>query len=172
MGTILEKVALQQTVECRGKQVCIDFDRSYTTKHLWSKATPEGNLKIGVTDYAQKFLKKKVALIEFMKNYTIDDEIEKDEIFCVIYGRIYADPKTSRYECMAFDMFAPVKGTIIEVNQAIMDKPQLVNDDCYDKGWIIVIKPKKWWKSASNFLEPTKYVKWLKNEEQSPLRVL
>jgi len=173
MGVKLEKGMLQHTVECMGKQVRVDFDRYYTKDHLWVKVTPEGNLRIGVTDYAQKFLKKKAALIEFMKNHTIGDEVEEGEVFCVLYGGLYADPETLQYECMAFDMFAPVKGAMIAVNEAIMDNPQLVNADCYDKGWIAVIKPAKGdWKLNGNLIEPSKYVKLLKETGRSPLRVL
>lgn len=172
MGINVENSMLQQTVECMGKAVCVNFDRYYMREHLWVKVTPEGNLKIGLTDYAQQFLKKKIALIEFMKNHTVGDDVDEGEIFCTVYGGLYADPETLQYECMAFDMFSPVKGTVLEVNQAIMDKPQLVNANCYDEGWITVIQPEKGWNLVSNLIEPAKYVKLLKTKGRSPLRVL
>ena len=152
-----------------GEKIYVEHNRRYTKQHLWIKADSE-ELRIGITDYAQKALKKKAALVEFKKK--TGDAVEEEEIFCVVYGEVYSDlayHKTLQYECMAFDVISPVKGRIVEVNQAVMDKPQLVNDDCYGRGWLALIKPENGG-SVNKLLEPDKYVKSFE-KERNPLRV-
>jgi glycine cleavage system H protein len=168
----LNNTVLQQRVDCRGKQICVNYDRFYTRNHLWVKVTPEGNLKIGITDYAQQLLKKKAALVEFMKNPAVRDDVEEDEVFCTVYGEMYPDPETLKGECMAFDVISPVLGRILEVNDSVLDKPQLVNTCCYDEGWIATIKPTEDWKTTDTLVRPERYMKLIKKIGKSPLRVL
>jgi glycine cleavage system H protein len=172
MGLELKNTALQQRVNCMGKQICVNTDRFYTRNHLWVKVTPEGNLKIGITDYAQQFLKKKAALVEFMKNPTVRDSIEEDEVFCTVYGEMYPDPETLKAECMAFDVISPMAGRILEVNESVLDKPHLANTCCYDEGWMAIIKPTEDWTISDTLVRPERYVKLLTKAGKSPLRVL
>ena len=172
MGIELNNKVLQQRVECMGKQICVNYDRFYTRNHLWVKVTTDGNLKLGITDYAQQFLKKKAALVEFIKNPAGHDEVEEDEVFCTVYGGMYPDPETLESECMAFDVISPVTGSIFEVNEAVLDKPQLVNIGCYDEGWIATIKPSEDWRVTNTLVRPERYIKLLKKVGKSPLRVL
>ena len=172
MGLELSNTVLQQRVECMGKQICVNYDRFYTRDHLWVKVTPEENLKIGITDYAQRFLKKKATLVEFMKNPSVRDDVEEDEVFCTVYGEMYPDPETLKGECMAFDVISPVTGRILEINESVLDKPQIVNTCCYDEGWIAIIEPTEDWKITDTLVRPERYVKLLKKAGKSPLRVL
>lgn len=165
-------MTVETKVECIGKEICVKHNRYYSTDHLWIQKTSDENIKLGVTDYAQRFLKKKVALIEFRKHATVDDRVEEGEVFCIVYGGLYADPDTLQYECMAFDIISPVNGTIVEINQAIIDKPCLVNIDCYDKGWLAVIKPANKINPHNSLIKPVQYIKLLKNLWKSPFRIL
>ena len=124
-------MALYQSEICRDKSY-IRFDRYYTLYHLWVNISTNGNLKIGITDYAQRFLKEKACLIEL--NREIGSEVEAETVFGAIYGGPYAN-QYSGYECVVLDLFSPISGQIIAVNQAILDKPHIVNDDCYVQGW-------------------------------------
>jgi glycine cleavage system H protein len=172
MGLEITNTVVQQKVDCMGKQINVTFDRFYTRDHLWIKVTPEGNLKIGITDYAQQFLKKKAALVEFIKNPTERDDVEEDEVVCTVYGEMYPEPQTLTCECMAFDVISPVTGHILAVNESVLDKPALVNAGCYDEGWIAIVKPVDDWMLTTNLVRPERYVKLVKRAGQSPLRVL
>lgn len=162
---------LKHTVQCMGIPVHVNYDRYYTREHLWVKITPTGDLRIGITDYAQKHLRKNAALVEFSTNPVIGHNVEEGDAFAVVYGGMYADPRTFECECMAFDITSPVTGTIIDINQHILENPELVSMECYDKGWIATIKPLEDWKFSGNFVRPEKYVKILEKIGKSPLRV-
>jgi len=96
----------------------------YTEDHEWIRV--EGNEAfVGITDFAQKELGD----IVFVEVETLDEEIDKGETF----GTIEAVKTVS-------DMFMPVGGTILEMNEQIEDKPELINKDPYGDGWIVKMK--------------------------------
>ncbi len=97
----------------------------YTQEHEWVRVE-EDLLIVGITDHAQRELGD----IVFVEVETEGDEIEKDEVF----GTIEAVKTVS-------DLFMPVSGTVVEVNEALADAPEKVNEDPYEEGWIIKLKP-------------------------------
>ena len=100
-------------------------DRRYTVEHEWVKL--DGDLAVvGITSFAQDQLGD-VVYVELPK---VGDRVEAMKPFGVIES-----VKT------ASDLFAPVSGTIEEVNGALMDGPQLVNDAPYADGWLIKVRP-------------------------------
>ena len=158
-------------VECEGKEVCVKANRDYTKTHMWIKTTLEGEQKIGVTDYAQQRLREKVGLVEIFKNTTVGEEVEVGEVFGTIYGRPCADLDEMRCEYVAFDLIAPITGKIVEINQQIMETPDVINSSPYDDGWIVTIAPKA--KSdLSQLITAQTYKKMLEKQEKSPFRVL
>jgi len=96
----------------------------YTKDHEWVQAEGETAI-IGITDYAQKELGD----IVYIEVDTIGESLAKEETF----GTIEAVKTVS-------DMFMPVAGEIIEMNETLESQPDLVNKDPYGKGWIIRIK--------------------------------
>ncbi len=99
-------------------------DLMYTNDHEWIKF--DNNIvTIGVTDFAQGELGD----IIFVELPGIGIEIEKDETF----GTIEAVKTVT-------DLLSPVTGKVIEVNEELEDSPELVNEDCYDKGWFVKIE--------------------------------
>jgi glycine cleavage system H protein len=93
----------------------------YTKDHEWIKV--EGNVAtIGITDYAQGELGD----IVYVEIEALDEELQKEEIF----GSVEAVKTVS-------DLFIPVSGKITHVNDSLEDNPELINEDPYDKGWII-----------------------------------
>jgi len=158
-------------VQCEGKDVCVKTNRDYTKTHMWMKNTLEGNQKIGVTDYAQQHLREKVGLVEIFKNTTVGEEVEVGEVFGTIYGRPCANLDEMRCEYVAFDLIAPISGKIVDINQQIMETPDLINTSPYDAGWIVTIAPKS--KSdLSQLITAKAYKKLLEKQEKSPFRVL
>jgi glycine cleavage system H protein len=99
-------------------------DRQYTTEHEWIK--PEGEqYVVGITAFAQDQLGD-IVYVELPK---VGDRIEAGKAFGVIES-----VKT------ASDLYAPVSGEVIEVNGELVDQPQAVNDDPYERGWMIKIR--------------------------------
>jgi len=158
-------------VQCEGRAVCVKNNRDYTKTHMWIKNTLEGDQKIGVTDYAQQRLREKVGLVEIFKNTTVGEEVEVGEVFGTIYGRPCADLDEMRCEYVAFDLIAPISGKIVEINQQIMETPDLINASPYEDGWIVTIAPRT--KSdLSQLITAKAYKKLLEKEEKTPFRVL
>jgi len=96
----------------------------YSPTHEWVRV--EGNRAvIGVTDYAQSELGD-VTYLELPK---VGDTIEAGQPFGVIES-VKADE----------ELFAPVSGTVVDVNQNAIDHPEVVNDDPYGEGWLIAVE--------------------------------
>ena len=96
----------------------------YTDEHEW--VFVEDNIAtIGITDYAQGELGD----IVFVELPAVDDEVQQMDPF----GTIEAVKAVS-------DIFAPVSGKIVEVNEMLQDKPELINQSPYDDGWMVKIE--------------------------------
>lgn len=100
-------------------------DRRYTTEHEWVKADGEQYV-VGITAFAQDQLGD-IVYVELPK---VGDRVEAGKPFGVIES-----VKT------ASDLYAPVAGEVVEVNSALLDQPQSVNDDPYETGWMIKLRP-------------------------------
>ena len=101
----------------------IPKELKYTEEHEWVKI--EDNIAtVGITDFAQGELGD----IVYLEIDTLDSEITANEVF----GTVEAVKTVS-------DLFMPLGGKIIETNPELEDKPELVNDDPYEEGWIIKI---------------------------------
>ena len=103
----------------------IPEDLIYTEEHEWVRVNEE-NAIVGITDFAQSQLGD----IIFLELPDIDDKIIAGEPF----GEIEAVKTVS-------ELYAPVDGVVIEVNNNLENFPEKVNQDCYGDGWIIKIKP-------------------------------
>ena len=108
----------------KGIEMNTPKDLRYTKDHEWVRL--EGDVAvIGITDYAQGELGD----IVFVEVETEGEELDAEEVF----GTVEAVKTVS-------DLFMPVAGEVIEVNEAIADDPALVNSDPYGEGWMIKIK--------------------------------
>lgn len=103
----------------------MDFpeELKYSKEHIWVRV--EGDRAVvGITDYAQSELGK-ITSIELPE---AGDEIQQEDSFGSIEAR-----KT------VADLYAPLSGTVLEINEELLDNPALLNEDPYDSGWIIVV---------------------------------
>jgi glycine cleavage system H protein len=98
-------------------------DLFYTKEHEWVKVEGE-EAYIGISDYAQHELGD----IVYVELPEIDDEFDAEESFGVVESVKAVS-----------DLYMPVGGTIIEVNEELEDEPELVNEDAYEN-WIIKVK--------------------------------
>jgi glycine cleavage system H protein len=100
-------------------------DLRYTADHEWARA--EGNrVRIGITDYAQDALGD-VVFVQLPEPGT-----------AVTAGASFSEVESTK---SVSDIYAPVTGTIVEVNAELTDAPQRLNDDPYGEGWLCVIEP-------------------------------
>jgi len=98
----------------------------YTEEHEWILVDDTNHtVTIGITDYAQGELGD----IVFVELPAVNDEVKQMEPF----GTIEAVKAVS-------DLFSPVSGVITEVNTILQDQPELINQDPYDKGWMIKVR--------------------------------
>jgi len=99
-------------------------DRRYTTEHEWIKPEAE-HYVVGITAFAQDQLGD-IVYVELPK---VGDQIEAGKAFGVIES-----VKT------ASDLYAPISGEVIEVNADLVEQPQNVNDDPYERGWMVKVR--------------------------------
>lgn len=97
----------------------------YSEEHEWVKTEGE-KVRIGITDFAQSELGD----IVFVELPEVGDEIEADEPF----GSVESVKTVS-------ELYAPVSGKVVEVNEDLDDSPEFVNESPYEKAWMIVVEP-------------------------------
>jgi glycine cleavage system H protein len=97
----------------------------YTREDEWVRVD-EDRVVIGVTDYAQQQLGDVV----FLELPEAGDELKQGEPFGVIESVKAVS-----------DLFAPITGEVLEANEVLQESPELVNESCYDTGWILAIAP-------------------------------
>lgn len=99
-------------------------DLRYTKDHEWARV--EGNkIRVGITAFAVEQLGD-ITLVELPK---VGTKVEEGKAF----GTVESVKTLS-------DLFAPVPGTVVEVNDKLASNPELVNEAAYDKGWMVVIE--------------------------------
>ena len=99
-------------------------DSLYTESHEWIKREGE-NVRVGITDHAQSELTD-VVYVELPK---MDRQANAKEAIAIVESVKAAS-----------DIYAPVKGTVVEVNKALEADPGLINREPYGRGWIFVLK--------------------------------
>ncbi len=100
-------------------------DLRYTSDHEWARAE-DGGLRVGITDYAQDALGD----IVFVQ---LPEPGAK-----VAAGDSFAEVESTK---SVSDIFAPITGTVTEINQDLADSPQRLNEDPYGDGWLCLIVP-------------------------------
>jgi glycine cleavage system H protein len=117
----------------------------YTKEHEWAKV--EGDIAtIGITDHAQDQLGE----LTFVDLPEIGKDVKQNGEFGAVESSKAAN-----------DVYSPVTGKVIEVNEGLKSKPELINDDCYGAGWIckIRITDKA---SLKNLMDAGQYEEYLK----------
>ena len=102
----------------------IPAELRYTKDHEWIRVEGEV-VVIGITDFAQGELGD----IVFVEIETEGEELDKEEVF----GTVEAVKTVS-------DLFMPISGEVVEINEDLEDAPETVNEDPYDAGWMIRVK--------------------------------
>jgi glycine cleavage system H protein len=96
----------------------------YSKEHEWV-ATEDTVATIGISDHAQEQLGE----IVYIELPAVGEKVSKDDPFGVIESVKAVS-----------DIYAPVSGTVIEINEDLPESPEMVNEDCYGDGWLIKVK--------------------------------
>jgi glycine cleavage system H protein len=100
-------------------------DRKYTKDHEWAKLD-EGLAVVGITDYAQQQLGD----IVYVELPQLGDALGASTAFGLIESVKAAS-----------DLFSPVTGEVVGINEDLVDRPELVNEDPYERGWMVKVQP-------------------------------
>ncbi len=105
-------------------QVLVDL--RYAKSHEWARSLPDGRIEVGITDHAQHALGDLV----FVDVPQVGTALEVGGA-CAVVESVKA----------ASDVYSPVAGTVVEVNESLSGSPELINEDCYGKGWLYRVQP-------------------------------
>ena len=103
----------------------VPTELSYTKSHEWVRADEEGIATIGITDHAQEMLGDLV----FVELPEVGAELGVGAE-CAVVESVKA----------ASDVYSPVSGEVVEVNEALADAPETINQDAYEDGWIFRVR--------------------------------
>jgi glycine cleavage system H protein len=108
------------------KATDVKDDRKYTKEHEWAK-TEGSELVVGITAFAVDQLGD-ITLVSL--DVAAGDRVEAHKPF----GTVESVKTLS-------DLFAPISGTVSRVNPILTDRPEAINEDCWESGWLIAITP-------------------------------
>lgn len=114
-------------------------DLQYTRDHEWLRREDDGNVTVGITDHAQQALGDLV----YVELPEVGQEVESGGDMAVVESVKAAS-----------DVYAPISGTVVEVNEALSDDPEVINSDPYGEGWIVRLQPGA---DAGDLLSPDDY---------------
>jgi len=100
-------------------------DLRYTREHEWARRKGK-NIAVGITEYAQDQLGDVV----YLELPDVGDPVKKGESFGVVESTKAVS-----------ELFAPISGKVVEVNDPLADAPETINEDPYEEGWMVVIEP-------------------------------
>ncbi|MUJ39038.1 glycine cleavage system protein GcvH [Aliivibrio fischeri] len=103
----------------------MEKDLKFTASHEWVRDNGDGTVTVGISDHAQGLLGDVV----FVDLPEVDDEVTAGEGFSLVESVKAAS-----------DIYSPVTGVIVEINEELEDSPEQVNEEPYESGWIARIK--------------------------------
>jgi len=120
-------------------------DLHYTKEHEWMKIEND-KCRVGITDYAQRTLHEVV--------YVDLPNVGKSLTQSAIFGTVESVKAVS-------ELYSPVSGEVIERNDKLVDSPELVNQQPYAAGWIVVVKPSRLQEDLRTLLDAKGYASYL-----------
>lgn len=100
-------------------------DRAYHREHTWALANRPNAVTVGITRYAADQLGD-IVYVDLRPTGTVVNESQE-------FGEVESTKTVS-------DLISPVHGQIVEVNQAVVDRPELLNEDPWQAGWLVVLE--------------------------------
>ena len=127
----------------------IPGDLKFMKSHEWARVEGNGKVTIGISDHAQGLLGDLV----YVELPNVGDRVEAGNA-CAVVESVKA----------ASDVYSPVTGKVVEVNAALADKPETINEDAYGDGWIFVVEAEEP-EQLNDLLGPDDYAELLEEED-------
>ncbi|GLR05967.1 glycine cleavage system H protein [Vibrio hyugaensis] len=103
----------------------MDKTLKFTDSHEWVRDNGDGTVTIGISEHAQEMLGDVV----FVDLPDVEDEVESGESFSLVESVKAAS-----------DIYSPITGEVVEINEELEDSPELINEEPYEGGWIVKVK--------------------------------
>ena len=127
----------------------IPGDLKFMKSHEWARVEGDGKVTIGISDHAQGLLGDLV----YVELPNVGDRVEAGNAVAVVESVKAAS-----------DVYTPVTGKIVEVNAALADKPETINEDAYGDGWLFVVGAEEP-EQLNELLGPDDYAELLEEED-------
>jgi len=127
----------------------IPGDLRFLKSHEWARVEGDGKITVGISDHAQGLLGDLV----YVELPNVGDRVEAGNA-CAVVESVKA----------ASDVYTPVTGKVVEVNNALSDKPETINEDAYGDGWIFVIEAEEP-DQLNELLGPDDYAELLEEDD-------
>jgi glycine cleavage system H protein len=127
----------------------IPGDLKFLKSHEWARVEGDGKVTVGISDHAQGLLGDLV----YVELPNVGDHVEAGNA-CAVVESVKA----------ASDVYAPVSGKVVEVNSALADKPETINEDAYGDGWLFVVEAEEP-DQLNELLGPDDYAELLEDDE-------
>tara|TARA_Y100001949_G_C15806784_1_gene251690 strand:- start:51 stop:485 length:435 start_codon:yes stop_codon:yes gene_type:complete len=131
------------------KQYNLKNDRFYNSNHLWAKKDESDQVTIGMDELGLDSLGELAYL-------TLPSEGTAVEM-----GKAMGTVEAAK---MTGDLYAPISGIVIEINETVLQNPLLVNEQPYEKGWLVKIEPTNWDEESKAMVSGENIPKWVDRE--------
>ena len=126
----------------------IPGELKFLKSHEWARVEGDGRVTVGISDHAQGLLGDLV----YVELPNVGDRVECGNA-CAVVESVKA----------ASDVYSPVTGTVVQVNEALADKPETINEDAYGEGWIFVLDVEEP-EQLNDLLDPDAYAELLEDD--------
>ncbi|GAP65661.1 glycine cleavage system protein H [Mizugakiibacter sediminis] len=127
----------------------IPGDLKFLKSHEWARVESDGTVTVGISDHAQSLLGDLV----YVELPGVGDRVQAGNA-CAVVESVKA----------ASDVYAPVSGEVVAINEALNDKPETINEDAYGEGWIFVVKMENK-DELGELLDPDAYAELIEGED-------
>ena len=131
----------------------IPGDLKFLKSHEWARVEGDGKVTVGISDHAQGLLGDLV----YVELPNVGDTVEAGNA-CAVVESVKA----------ASDVYAPLSGRVVEVNAALADKPETINEDAYGDGWLFTLEiddAEQFKDQINELLAPDDYAELLEDED-------
>jgi glycine cleavage system H protein len=126
----------------------IPGDLKFLKSHEWARIEDNGQVTVGISDHAQSLLGDLV----YVELPSVGDTVTLGGAVAVVESVKAAS-----------DVYSPVSGKVVSVNDALGDKPETINEDAYGEGWVFVVQPDNL-EQFNELLSPDEYAELLEEE--------
>lgn len=128
----------------------IPGDLKFLKSHEWARVEDDGTVTVGISDHAQGLLGDLV----YVELPQVGDSVDAGA-GCAVVESVKA----------ASDVYSPVTGEVVAINEALSDKPETINEDAYGDGWIFVVKPSDP-SEMDDMLDPDAYSELIESDDR------